>query len=401
MVHVVIMAGGSGTRFWPRSRKNIPKQCIAIVSDKTLIEETVERLELLASKNNIYISTGKHLEGPIKDKVPDVKYVIEPIAKNTAACMGLSAMTILVDDPDAIIVFETADHVYADVDAYIKNLKAGVEIARDDKIVLIGIKPNSPHTGFGYIEQGKELTSEDDEIKVFDIAGFKEKPDFKTAKHFFESGKYLWNSGIFISKASVMLDAIKEFMPSLYTALLRIDDSEFDEQVIFEEFEQLESVSIDYGVMEKAKNTVVVRGEFAWDDVGDWKSMERVHHKDSRGNVVIGKHSGDARNCIIFGEEKKIETGDVEGLIIVDTKDCLLVCSKDRVQEIKKIVEIMQNDPELVKYTVDIQEGFEQQKISVDCENVEIESDGVVATIGVDGLYIKKDKDKVIIKEVD
>jgi len=198
-----------------------------------------------------------------------------------------------------------------------------------------------------------------------------------------------------------MLEAIRQHMPQLYNALLRIDDSEFDEQVIFEEFEQLESISIDYGVMEKAKNTVVVRGEFPWDDVGDWKAMDRIHPKDSKGNVIMGKHKGNARNCIIFGDDKQIETGDIEGLVIVDTKDCLLVCSKDRVQEIKKIVEIMQQDLELVKYVVDIQEDFEQQKISVDCENIEIESDGLVATIGVDGLYIEKNDNKIIIREVE
>jgi len=401
MVHVVIMAGGSGTRFWPKSRKNIPKQCIAIVSSKTLIEETVERLELLAPKQNIYISTGKHLEGPIRKIVPDVKYVVEPLSKNTAACIGLSAMTILLNDPEAIMVVETADHVYSDVDAYINHLQVGVEMAKDDKIVLIGIKPTFPHTGFGYIHQGKEITGESEDIKIFDIAGFKEKPDYKTAKQFLDEGMYLWNSGIFISKAKVMLEAIRQHMPQLYNALLRIDDSEFDEQVIFEEFEQLESISIDYGVMEKAKNTVVVRGEFPWDDVGDWKAMDRIHPKDSKGNVIMGKHKGNARNCIIFGDDKQIETGDIEGLVIVDTKDCLLVCSKDRVQEIKKIVEIMQQDLELVKYVVDIQEDFEQQKISVDCENIEIESDGLVATIGVDGLYIEKNDNKIIIREVE
>lgn len=401
MISAVIMAGGSGTRFWPKSRTSIPKQCIPIASDKTMIEETVERMEKLTSRENIYISTGRHLEGPMKEYLPDVNYVIEPFARNTAACIGLSAITIMKDDPEAIMVIETADHTYADVDAYIENLRAGIEMARNDRIVLIGIKPAFPHTGFGYIHQGDELTSEDDEIKIFDIREFKEKPDLKTAKGYLESGDYLWNAGIFICKAGVIMDAIKSYMPDLYDALSRISNSDPDEEVLKEEFEKLESISVDYGIMEKAKNLAVVRGEFPWYDVGDWKAMDIIHAKDPNGNVVIGEHRGDAKNCIIFGDRKLIETKDIENIIIVDTKDCLLVCSKDRVQEVRKIVDILQNDAELKKYTEDIQDDFEFHKVSIDCENLEVKSTGVVATIDVDDLHIEKDDERIIVKEVE
>jgi mannose-1-phosphate guanylyltransferase len=397
MIHVVIMAGGSGTRFWPKSRKNIPKQCIKITSEKPMIVETVERLEALAPKSNIYIATGSHLEKPIRKILPDVNYVIEPCARNTAACIGLSAAAIAKKDKDAVMVIETTDHVYSDVDAYIENLKAGVEMAKENKIVLIGIKPTFPHTGLGYIHQGNLV--KDDEIKIYEIVEFKEKPDLKTAKEFLESGDYLWNSGIFISRVDVMLEAIKTYMPELYSSLMKIQESDFNEDILKQEFEALENISIDYGVMEKANNTVVIRGEFPWDDVGDWKAMERVHGKDENGNIIIGEHKGDAKNCIIIGDGKPIETGEIENLIIVDTKDCLLVCSKDRCQEVKKIVEILEKDPYLAKYTEDIQNNFEFHKLSVDCENLEVKSDGIVATIDVDNIHVEKNS-IILIKEV-
>jgi mannose-1-phosphate guanylyltransferase len=304
----------------------------------------------------------------------------------------------LLDDPEAIIVVETADHVYSDIKAYIKNLKAGVEMAKNDKIVLIGIKPTFPHTGLGYIHEGRELTDEGKEIKIFDIANFKEKPDYKTARQFVESGKYLWNSGIFISKAKVMLKSIKEHMPNLHNALSRIDDSGFDEQVIFKEFEKLESISIDYGVMEKAKNTVVIRGEFPWDDVGDWEAMDRVHTKDSEGNVIIGKYKGEAKNCIIFGEKKLIDMDKIDGLVVVDTSDCLLVAKKERALDVKKIVDMLEKDEKLKKYALDFVKNPEFNYLQIDCKNLDIKSNKLVATIGLNDIIIEETDEKIVVK---
>jgi mannose-1-phosphate guanylyltransferase len=398
MTYIVIMAGGSGTRFWPKSRKNIPKQCISITSEKPMIQETVERLERLTERKNIYIATGSNLEKPIKKILPDINFVIEPCAKNTAACIGLSAIAIAKKDPEAVMVIETADHTYSDVDSYIANLSEGVEMAKENKIVLIGIKPTFPHTGYGYIHQG-ELIKEN-EIKIYEIAEFKEKPDLKTAKEFLENGNYLWNSGIFISKVNIMLNAIQRYMPNLYRSLINISNSNFNQEVLEKEFNNLESISIDYGVMERATNTVVLRGEFPWDDVGDWKAMERIYPKDEKGNIVLADHRGDARNCIIIGNGKPIETGDIEDLIIIDTKDCLLVCDKDRCQEVKKIIEILENDPKLKKYAEDIQNEAEFHQISLSCEDLEVQGKGVIATIGVDNLYIEKNE-SIILREVE
>ncbi len=386
----VILAGGYGTRFWPKSRKNIPKQCLPISSDKSMIVETIERLKPITDE--FYISTGKNLENPLKELLPDVNYIIEPLARNTAAAIGLSAITL----GEGIMFIETSDHAYADPKQYLENLKAGIEMAKQDKIVLIGIKPTFPHTGYGYIQQGDII--EDEKIKIYKIKEFKEKPDLKTAESYLKEGNYLWNSGMFISKVSVMLEAIEKHMPLLYKALIKIKESNFDENILKKEFEKLESISIDYGIMEKAENTVVIRGEFPWDDVGDWKAMERIHKKDSNGNIILANHKGDAKNSIIIGED--IETENIENMIIVDTKDALLVCEKDRCQDVKKIVEKLEKEPNLKKFTEDTNNP-KQYNISIDSNNIEIKSNALVATIAVDNLYIEKDSVVKVIKKSD
>jgi len=396
MTSIVIMAGGSGKRFWPKSRKNIPKQCLPITSDNPMIKETVERLKPIAQKKDIYIATGNHLEKPIKKILPDVNYVIEPMPKNTAACIGLAAISI--SDPEEVMIIETSDHSYEDVEAYLKHLRVGIETAKKDKIVLIGITPNFPNTGYGYIHQG-ELIDEKNNIQIHEIAEFKEKPDIETAKIFFKSGVYLWNSGVFISKASTMLNAIKQHLPELYSSLMKIKGSNFDKDVLTKEFEKLESISIDHGIMEKADNLALIRGNFPWDDIGDWKAMERIHSKDKNNNIILADHQGDAENCIIVGNKKPIHTEKIENLIIVDTQDCLLVCNKQRFQDVKKIVEMLEKDPELKKYTENIQEGLEFHKVTLDCQNLEIKSNCLVATVGIGNIYIEKDS-KLIVKGV-
>ncbi|MBD3354358.1 NTP transferase domain-containing protein, partial [Candidatus Woesearchaeota archaeon] len=370
MINIVIMAGGSGKRFWPKSRKNLPKQCLPIASKEPMIKETVERLKPIAQKKDIYIATGKHLEKHIKNILSDVNYIIEPMPKNTAACIGLAAIYL---DKEDIMLIETSDHVYKDVNAYLKHLKAGIETAKKNKIVLVGITPDFPHTGYGYIHQG-ELIRKKDSIEIYEVAEFNEKPDPETAEIFFKSGVFLWNSGIFISNVKTMLDAIKKHMPELYSALMKIKNSNFDKNIMSKEFEKLENTSIDYGVIEKAKNLAVVRGDFHWDDVGDWKSMERIYPKDKNNNVVLADYNGNAKNCIIIGDKKPIQAENIEDLIIIDTVDCLLVCSKNRSQDVKKIVQMLEKDSELKKYTTEIQSRPEFHKVSLDCKNIEVKS---------------------------
>ncbi len=348
MIVAVIMAGGKGERFWPKSRETNPKQCLKIISNRSMVEETIERLKPLFSKKDIYISTNEKLAKHIRKTLPNVNYVIEPIAKDTAAAIGLSASYITKKQGDAIMFIETTDHTYKSKNEYLKHVKFAIDLANENYIVLIGIKPTEPHTGFGYIQKGKPVKV--NKIKAYKIRRFKEKPDIKTAKVFFKSGEYLWNSGMFVSKCSVMLEAIKKHMPELYLALRKIKKNNFNKKIAKKEFKNLKKVSIDYGVMEKAKNTIVIEANMKWDDIGDWRAMERIHQKDKDWNVVIGKHFGlNTKNCIIWGDNL-VATYDIKDLIIVSTKDSVMVIPKNRAQKVKELVEEMKKNKRFKKY---------------------------------------------------
>lgn len=347
--YAVIMAGGSGTRFWPVSKKDTPKQCLRIVSNKSMIQETVERLKPIIDHDKFYIATGYHLYEPIKKDLPDVRFILEPMACNTAACIGLSAVHLLHNDPEAIMLLETSDHYYQNEELYRQHLLRAIEYAVNDKICLIGIKPTYSATGYGYIHQGNLIS--DGKIRIFVVEEFVEKPEIEVAKKYLESGKYLWNSGMFISKASIMLEEIEKYMPNLYTGLMKIQevlknaDTHKLEVVTKEVFESLpanEVTSIDFGVMEKSSNVVVVEGIFPWCDVGSWASMEDIHPKDEEGNVVkVARYLPiDSKHNIIFSSSNKlIATIGIDNLVVVETVDAILVCPKQRAEEVKKIVE--------------------------------------------------------------
>ena len=397
MIKAIIMAGGYGARFWPKSRKNIPKQILEINSNKPMIVDTVERLKPLVKYEDLYVSTSKDMGKHIKGILPkEVNYVLEPMGKGTAAAIGLSAITMLDKDPEAVMFIETADHVYNDVDAYLTHIREAVEVAREGSIVLIGIKPTHPHTGLGYIKHG--TTVKEDGIRIYNVLSFKEKPDLETAKKFLHEGTYLWNSGMFIAKASAMLDEIQKYMPRVHEGLMKIKASKFDENVIKEEFKKFPSLSIDYGVMEKSLNTVVLEGNFHWDDIGDWQAMDRLFGKDENGNVVKASYEGNAKNSIIFSDRRKIKAVDVEDLIIVDTEDCLLVCAKDRAQDVRKVVDMLEQDKELTQYCEDMVKNYATNVIEIEGSDCEVRGKGIIASVGVSGILINRGKDDVLIE---
>jgi len=335
MNYAVIMAGGYGERFWPLSRKKRPKQCIPINSDKPMIKETVDRLRPLF-KDNIYISTGINLANEIRKTLPNSKFILEPMARNTAACIGLSAITLLKEDKEAIMFLETSDHINNDENLYLKNIDLALKTAKEsDHIVLMGIKPSQPHTGYGYIEISNNYKGIIDHVNCF-----KEKPDLKTAKEYIKSGKFFWNSGMFISKCSVMLNEIKEHMPKLYSSLIKIQESDFDKEVLRKEFEGLDKISIDYGVMEKSNKTLVLKADMHWDDIGDLKAFERFTKEDENGNVVKGNliELDSKNNIIISGKEKLVSLIGIKDTIITVTDDVILVADKRRAQDVKSIV---------------------------------------------------------------
>jgi mannose-1-phosphate guanylyltransferase len=401
MVSAVILAGGEGKRFWPKSRKNFPKQCISINGIDSMVEQTAERVRDIIPKNNIYISTGKSIFPVLKGMplLKGVKFIIEPMPRNTAAAIGLSAIKIESEKKDEIIAVLAADHYIGDPEDYLRYLEVAVEAAKDDKIVLMGIKPTRPETGYGYIQKGS--ITKKSWLEINSVKAFKEKPDEAVAKEYLESREYLWNASMFIAKTSVMLDEIKKQMPKLYSALEKIKNSSFDEKVAAQEFEKLESISIDYGVMEKAYGRLeVITGDFKWDDVGDWQSMERIMDLDEEKNAVDADAEGNSEECIIIGDNRLIEMDGFKGLIVVDTEDCLLVAKKERAQDVKKIVEILEKDEKLKKYALDFVKSPEFSHVQIDCEKVSVKSSKLVATIGLKNIKIEEDEEKIVIKNV-
>jgi mannose-1-phosphate guanylyltransferase len=354
-IKVVIMAGGHGKRFWPVSRKETPKQILTLFGDLPLIQNTIQRVLPLVSTENIYISTNAALQPKIMEIASEIsKYIIEPVARDTAAAVGLSALRLMKDsaDGDAIMIVLASDHYIKNQNAFLDTIKTGIEFAKQDKLVTIGIKPSFPATGYGYIKPGEQIKSEG--IKVWKAEEFLEKPGADTAREFIEK-KYLWNSGMFIWKCSKILEAIKKNLPDCCEGLMKIKDAietDREYEVTEEVFSNLESVSIDYGVMEKCEDVVVVESTFDWDDVGSWISVERHFPKDDNGNTVKGRFFGlESSNNIIIGEERLVSTVGINDVIVVDTKDALLIVPKSRAEDVKKLVDKLEESSDFRNLT--------------------------------------------------
>ncbi len=346
MIAAIVMAGGYGERFWPRSRKSSPKQTIPIVSDKPLIQETVERFEPLIDKKNVFIITGTHLHESMCKIVPEVNFILEPMRRDSAAAIGLAAITIERKNPNATLIVVGADYYIKDKVEFQRHLHFAAELAqKEEKIITIGIEPTRPATGFGYIHMGKEI-AQSDGITAYKVQKFVEKPKLNTAKEYLESGEYKWNSGMFVFRVSVILKAFKVYMPQLYTALEAIKSANFDKQVIYDNFEKLQRISIDYGIMEKTQDIIMVRGDFHWDDVGNWASLERFALSDQYGNVIRdnGKLIAiDTENCVFDISGHTVATIGVHNMIVVTTEDVIMICPKDRAQDVKKLAALVQS----------------------------------------------------------
>lgn len=355
MDYCVIIAGGSGQRFWPLSRKSLPKQCIAITSDKPMIQETVERLDKIFKKN-IYISTGEHLAQAIKNILSDINFILEPMPKNTAACVGLSAAYLFSKDKDAVMFVETSDHVYNDEESYLNHVKFSLDCAKkSNKIVLLGINPTNPNTGYGYINVGNSVNSKfnlDENIPLHEINEFKEKPTLEIAKDYLQRGNFLWNSGMLASKCSVILEEIKKYLPDLYESLMKIIESNFDKKILYNEFLKLEKVSFDNGILEKSNAVLCVNSKMHWDDVGDLSSFERFLKSDSDGNVCIGntKQIESNNNIIISDDDSLVSLIGVKDLIVSIKNNVVLVCKKNQNQKVKDMVALLEKDEKLKKF---------------------------------------------------
>lgn len=343
----VIMAGGSGTRFWPLSRAKRPKQFLSLATQKPLITETAQRLRGLANPKDVHVVCGKVHAAPVKRLVPGISsanILVEPAARNTAPAIALACLHVAKKDPQGIVAVLPSDHHISRPDAFRAQLAQAAEVARAGHIVTLGIQPSRPDTGYGYIRVGEPLAGHG---AARSVKAFVEKPDLATAKGYLASGQYLWNGGIFVFRADVMLQALERHMPELWKGLQKIQAAVGKRtyaKVLAREFPKLPSISIDYGVAEKAENIAVVPGDFGWSDVGSFAAIPEVRALDASGNVVTGKNALaiDCQGCVVLGQDKRVlAVIGMTDVVVVDAGDAILVVPKDKSQDVRKAVDAL------------------------------------------------------------
>ena len=355
----VLMAGGRGQRFWPHSRFDTPKQLLSITGGNSMIRDTVNRIEPLINMNDVFVSTTEDLFNGIKDALPEVdylNYILEPIGRDTAACIGLAAIVIehRYKDPDTTMIVLPIDHIIRDKEKFLLTIKEACELARGTgNLITIGIKPLRPETGYGYIWVGEEIRKVNN-IIACKVKEFTEKPNLEIANKFISEGNHLWNSGIFIWTCKDILKAIEKEMPKLYEGLLKIKTALgtlHKKEIMKEVFSSLDKISIDYGIMEKVSNRLVVKGDFYWDDIGSWTSMERIFSRDKDGNVIQGGHEGvDSKNCIVINDEGLVVTIGLSDLVIISSGEIKLIYPKKREGDLKEIIKRIANNDKYKKY---------------------------------------------------
>lgn len=340
----LIMAGGRGERFWPMSRKNMPKQFLSLTDDgKTMIQLTLERIQQLADMEDIYVATNRDYKGLVREQLPELpeeNILCEPVGRNTAPCIGLGAVHMEKKYGDAVMMVLPSDHLIQYASIFLSALEDACAIAEQGpNLVTLGITPDSPETGYGYIRFQPERTLG----RAFAVERFVEKPDLETAKQYLKAEQYLWNSGIFVWKISTILENLKQYLPETMSGLRAIQAAigTKEEQAVLErEFEAFKPESVDYGVMEKAKNIYVLSSSFGWDDVGSWLAVERLKTSNEFGNIVNGNVVAvDTWATIIQGGEKLIAAVGLKNMILVDTPDALLICEKGHTGDIKKVLD--------------------------------------------------------------
>lgn len=347
---VVIMAGGKGERFWPMSRTNLPKQFLALTnSHLTMIQLTVKRIQSLVNLEDIFIVTNEKYKELLYEQLPNINkenILFEPMGKNTAPCIGLATAIIKKKYEDANVIVLASDHIVKSETIYLSNLQLALKYSNKGNIVTLGIVPEHIETGYGYIKLSDRVNDSD---IIYEVEKFVEKPNYEKAKEYCSSGNYLWNSGMFVWKNSIMYNCFKQYMPDLYKSIERIENSintEKYKEVLFEEYNKLQAESIDFGVMEKADNIYVIPGNFGWDDVGSWLSVERLKKVDLNGNVLDGNIIPyDSKNNIVMNKcnNKLIAIVGVENIVSINTDDVILIMNKDKTQDLKKMLQQLKN----------------------------------------------------------
>ena len=347
-MYALIMAGGIGKRFWPWSRGKNPKQFLKIAREKTMLRGTFERLLPIIEPQNIYIVTNKTQKKMTFQDIPEIpekNIIIEPFGKDTAPCVGLGAIIAAFRDPEKVQIVVPADHLIRMEKEFTKTLlKAADYVRKNECLMTIGIKPTRAETGYGYIQYCTP-DKKTKKYQIFKVKTFAEKPNLDTAERFLKSGDFLWNSGVFIWKVKTILKEIENSLPELYDGLMDIKDnlnSKSYSRVLRRVYKQTKSISIDYGVMEKAKDVWVIEGDFGWSDVGSWEEFYNLGKKDRNDNVIIGKgYLLDSSGNLVLSDKRFIAGIDIEDMIIIDTKDALLIVPRKNSQKVKEMVDYL------------------------------------------------------------
>jgi mannose-1-phosphate guanylyltransferase len=350
MYYAVIMAGGSGTRLWPASRGSSPKQALKLIGERTMFQYAVDRLTPVFPMDRILVVTREDHAPILHQQVPGLlesNFILEPQGRGTAPAIGLTAIHLEQRDPHATMALLTADHFITDTERFRQVLIAAQKVAEEGSLVTLGIQPSSPSTGFGYIKQGAVL-GEKNGINFYAVQQFTEKPDLDTAQRMVASREHSWNSGMFIWQVNRILEEFERQMPEFYVQLMEVKASLGTSNYrgcLDRVWSQVKKETIDYGIMEGGRQVVVFPVEIGWTDIGSWSSLLDLLPADQGGNVVVGPHLGiDTLGTLVFGGKRLVATIGIENLIIIDSEDALLVCSKEREQDVRLIVDQLKND---------------------------------------------------------
>lgn len=344
----VILAGGSGTRFWPLSREEYPKQLLNIFGHQTLIQATFSRVSDLIPPEHLYIITNAQQAEQIRLQLSSLTtkplFISEPAGRNTAAAVGLAAMILRKKYQDGTMVVFSADHYIRDNAALIRSLHLAEKIAEKGHLVTLGAKPTRPETAYGYVQEGAPLNGYPPAAAV---RRFIEKPDRETAERYCASGDTLWNTGIFAWRISTILEEIKNFLPELSEGLDQIEPAigtEKEEETLQQIYPQLCSTSIDYGVLEKSKRMAVIPTDMGWDDVGSWNALDQVLPRNADGNIITGNVVNvGSEQCVVYGDKRLVAVVGLKDVVVADTEDATLVCSKEKAQDVRKVVKLLKD----------------------------------------------------------
>lgn len=356
-LHAVILAGGTGTRFWPLSRTLMPKQLIRIVGDRSMLALTLERATTLVPEDQVWVVTTRSQAGEIRRELHSlgltrVRVIEEPAGKNTAAAIGLAAVHVLAEDPQSVLAVFPADHHIRDTERFGELIRKAEEFASQGALVTLGIEPTRAETGYGYIRRGAPLEggpNKGSRAKAFQVVRFAEKPNREKAEAYVGSGDYYWNSGIFIWRADRFVQEMARHLPGHHKGLSEIsrllEAGTGSSDRIEEIYNSLESISVDYGIMEHGDRVAVIPAAMGWSDLGSWETVRELLDKDENGNVLQGDVLAlDTRDCLVRSEDRLVATLGVEGLLVVDTTDALLVCNETHSQEVRAIAERLRDE---------------------------------------------------------